>query len=90
MLIAGLVPTSRIGMGNGGTGCFGGVTPDITNGADLLQHVIDLQVADPFKHQASSILKVHLPPGLVSRADTGTVSVLASHECNMRPCQLLD
>jgi hypothetical protein len=40
MLIAGLVPTSRIGMGNGGTGCFGGVTPDISNGAVLRQHVM--------------------------------------------------
>lgn len=32
LLIAGLVPGSYIGMGNGGTGCFGGVSSDITNG----------------------------------------------------------
>ena len=40
MLIAGLVPTSRIGMGNGGTGCFGGVESAISNGAELLLHVL--------------------------------------------------
>jgi hypothetical protein len=37
LLIAGLVPTSYIGMGNGGTGCFGGVSSDISNGAELLK-----------------------------------------------------
>lgn len=35
LMIAGLVPTSYVGMGNGGTGCFGGVNPGITNGAPV-------------------------------------------------------